>query len=66
MTLPDYINNCKINDLRKLSFYCSINDFNRCTAYIESLIASTIKKLIRKRRSTPENLKPGTLDIYTL
>lgn len=50
MTLPNCRNNCNMkveDDLRKQLFclYWSMNEFNRRTAYIASLITRTIKKV---------------------
>lgn len=62
MTLLDFRNKCKIkveDDLRKqlFSLYWSMNDYNKHTTYIISLIISTLKKVSKKKRSTPDKEK---------
>jgi len=59
--IPNCRNNCKANvdDLRIQLFnlYWSMHDYNRRRAYLSSLITSSNKKVVRKRRNTPEKQK---------
>lgn len=61
-SLSNCRNNCKAkvdDNLRTQLFnlYWSMNDYNRRRAYLSSLITSSNKKVVRKRRDTPEKQK---------